>query len=201
MKIDKRLNLVLPIMDGDNVVAHVFSSPISKEVFETYFLAISKTFARIHGEGLNAIVGPRVAAMMLKSVAKEMPPRDDGAENFWEGPSGVALGLVAEIVRLSNVFLPAAKGGWQTIPLQEAADKNYISESDYSEVENALVFFTVASAMYPRNQLAGILDVATRIWGGRITSSTITEFEASLPTSTTAANTGVKTAEELSIPS
>jgi hypothetical protein len=55
--------------------------------------------------------GPRVAAMILKDKAIEL--------GVWDGPEGVERGLIQEIRRLANVFVPTDKG-WETIPINEA---------------------------------------------------------------------------------
>ena len=44
MKIDRRLNLVQPIETGSGTV-YLHSVPLSREVWETYFLVLSKTYA------------------------------------------------------------------------------------------------------------------------------------------------------------
>lgn len=212
MKIDKKLNLIIPISDGtiqteidgklveqENIIAWVHSTPISKETFERYYLVISKTFSLIHSQGLNAITGPRVAALALKEVANSLPPKDDGAETFWDGPSGVQVGLMAEIGRLTNVFIFGQGEGWIQVPFSEAKSKGYLTGDDCSEVENALVFFTVASSMYPKKHLDSILKVSTGIWGGQVSLLGCMEFKNSLPTSTTAGSIGVKTVGDLSV--
>jgi len=99
MKLDKALNLVIPI-DQDEGRIYVHSTPISLEVFEKYFLAISKTFAAIYSEGLNVLAGPRVAALMLRRVSDDL---------------GLDTGLIDEIRRLSNVIVSG-----KAVPLEVA---------------------------------------------------------------------------------
>lgn len=192
MKIDRKLNLVLPIIDGvtkdekgvehDSIVAYVHATPISKEVFEKYFLVLSKVHARILSEGLGWAAGPRVAALMLEKIAKE--------DGIWEGEDGVSRGLLGEIVRLSNVFMPMAAGGWDMIPLQLAIGQNLLSPDDIGEVKSIIVFFTVASWLYPKAVRDKILTEAVALSGGRTESSSCTEFSASLPTSIATGSTG-----------
>lgn len=199
MRIDKRLNLVVPILgepkvtkdergedvESDNVVAYVHSTPISREVFESFHMVLAKTFSRLYTEGLNWRIGPRVAAMTLKSVAV--------AEGSWEGPDGVEAGLVNEIKRLTNVAVPGASG-WTTIPYTEATTKGIISPEDAGEVENAIAFFIVASAIHHRSEVKPIVTQAAKLWGGLITLSNSTEFAASLPTSIAGGNSGARAA-------
>lgn len=183
MKIDRRLNLVIPLYhDEDKVYAYIHATPINREVFEKYHLVIARTLASITANGLGYIAGPRVAAMQLKAQAI--------ATGSWEGTDGVQ-GLMAEIRRLSNVLAPTGHG-WDMIPLEDAVSQNFLDADDVSEVENALAFFTVASWMYPRPALKDILEGAAKLWGAQIESLGCTDFMNSLTTSKPAASTGEK---------
>lgn len=177
--ITPKLNLVIPVEQG-GLVSYVHSAPLSREVFERYFLVIARTFSRIYAAGLGEVAGPRVAALMLKQVAQEM--------NVWDGPTGAEVGLIAEFRRLSNVIGP----GGAAIPLQEAVDQKLLSPDDLSEVENALAFFMVTSAMHRRSQMEVSLDGLASLWGGLSTSLNCTEYAASLRTQTVAESTGAK---------
>lgn len=183
MKIDKKLNLVLPLdYAGGSIWVH--STPISREVFERHFYVIAKTFSSIYSGGLGVIAGARVAGMMLKSVATEL--------GQWEGVGGVENGLINEMRRLTNVLMPSPDGkGWATVPFQEAIDKKMIEGDDLSEVENALVFFMVASAMHRRAELPTVMDLM-QIWGAQTSLSNCTEYGRSLPTSIETVNSGEK---------
>lgn len=181
MNIDRNLNIVIPI-ERESGPVYVHAAPISRAVFERYFLVISKTFAAIHAEGLSALSGPRVAGMMLKKIAQD---REE-----WDGPEGVERGLMMEIRRLSSVVQPKTSGGWETVPLQEALDRKTLDEDDVSEVENVLVFFTVAYSMLRKGDRRPALEGASSIWGARIESLNSTAFAASLPTSTATASSG-----------
>ncbi len=174
MKIDRKLNLVVPV-DRHSGKLYVHSTPISSETFETYALVLAKTFSSIYSEGLGSIAGPRVAAIQLKRIALSI--------DEWEGPEGVENGLLQEIIRLSNVVVPDEKG-WQTLPLHDALSKDLIEGDDFSEVMNALVFFTLVSSMHRRNQIATILKGIGPLWDTQTTSLSSTEFAASLTTST-----------------
>lgn len=206
MKIDKKLNLVVPIygdpivekdpvtdkdVEIDNVEAYVHASPISDAALDKYFRVIGRTFNEIYSGGFGLMAGPRFAAKILRENAIEM--------KVWDGPDGVQAGLVAEIRRLANVLVPTERG-WETIPLSEAIEKQYISKKDADEVENAVTFFTVASSAHKRSELEAIMGVVCDIWGARMSSSNSTEFAASLRTSTAPAITGARAAP-LSVPS
>lgn len=173
MRIDKRLNIITEVQTETGSV-FVHSAPISRDVFEKYFLVISKTFAALIGEGLAFISGPRVAALMLKKIANDM--------GTWEGKDGVSNGLVAEIRRLSNLVMPT-ENGWKTVPFQDAIDKELLSDSDIAEVEGNIVFFICASAMSRKNELKAVLERMV-LWGSSIMLLNSTEFAASLPIST-----------------
>lgn len=173
MRIDKKLNLVIPV-DTDDGTVFVHSTPMSREMFEEYFLIISSTFAEIYKRKLDIVAGPRVAMMMLKKVAQEM--------GMSEGPGG-AEDLVAEIRRLTNVAIPSETKGWETYPLQDVIDRKLLTPDDISEVEGAVCFFILASAMHLRREIPAILDGMTSLWDAQTTSLGFTEYVASLRTS------------------
>jgi hypothetical protein len=184
MKINRRLNLVVPV-HYDSEVLHVHHVPISRQVFERYFLVISKTFAKIYTEGLGLAAGPRVAMLLLRATAEEMGVLD--------GPTGVEMGLIAEIKRLTHVIAANLEtGGWQQIPYPIAIARQMIDEDDAAELENALAFFTVASSGHRREDRDGILTGASKLWGGETSLLDCTEFLNSLPTSTPIENSTPK---------
>lgn len=192
MQIDRKLNLVVPVERDDGTTIWIHSMPLSQEVFERYFLIISKTFAAIYSEGINVVGGPRVAALMLKRIAE--------LDGSWEGAEGVAAGLKTEIQRLSNVVTLHPENGWVTSTLYEAQRAELLSPDELSEAEGFITFFMVASAMHKRSQLVTLLDGLSRLWGALTTSSSVTEWAASLKTSTAAETSGAKVTRS-SIPS
>lgn len=173
MRIDNKLNLVIPVDTAGGTV-YVHATPISREVFEKYFLVISKAFAALYSEGLSVIAGPRVGALMLKRVAEDL--------GEWSGPGGVEQGLMAEIRRLTNV-IHSTPQGWVTVPYYTALTEGVIDGDDVGEVEGILCFFTVASSMHKRDQLPSILDGIKRLWGAESTLLNSTEYGRSLQTS------------------
>jgi hypothetical protein len=174
VRIDKRLNFVIPI-ERDDGNFYVHSAPIPRAVYEKYFLVISKTFAAIYTQGLSFVAGPRIASMMVKEIATEL--------GTWDGPEGVEQGLMAEITRLSNIMAPSSDG-WKLIPFQTALDRDMLDEEEVSEVINALTFFTVAWHMHRHREREAILTSAAQLWGGQLTSSNTMDFMNSLPTLT-----------------
>ena len=185
MKIDKAMRLVIPVEQDDGGTIYIHAAAISRVVFEQFFLVISKTFSQIYNEGLGVTSGPRVAALMMRKVAEDMGVKDD-----------VERGLINEMKRLANVVALNGDKGWETFPFEEAVRRILISDEEVSEVENALAFFSLASVMHKRTDREAILRGASSLWGGQITSSELTEFLRSLPTSTAIASSGETTANQ-----
>lgn len=181
MKINKQLNLVIPVDQEDGSTIYVHATPIGTPVFERFFLPVSKAYAAIWQEGLNVVAGPRIAFLMLRKISQDM--------GVWDGPEGVEAGLIAEMRRLANVVLPGA-AGWTTQPLQTALDRGLLEASDVEEVEGALTFFTVASCMQKKTQLEAVLGGLSRLWGAQCSSLSCTEYAASLRTSTETDSSG-----------
>ena len=179
MKIDRKLNLVIPIeTEIDKVFIH--SVPISRAVFELYYLVIAKTFSQIFSQGLGAIAGPRIAFLMLKQTATDM--------GLW---ADVEKGLINEIIRLTNVLMVGEKG-WETVPLNTAIARDMIDPDVLADIEGELVFFTCVSVMNKKNQVTGIMETVGGLWGSEITASNCTEYLASLQISMPDGNTGAK---------
>ncbi len=191
MKIDRKLNLVIPIEREDKTALWVYASPVRKEVFETYFLVLAKTFSALARNGLDPRSGPSVAALMLREVAMATL-RNDGS-NWWDGDDGVGgkTGLLAEIVRLANCLV-ATEEGWQTLPLQEALDKKLVTDDEKSEVMNLLAFFTAASLVAPKQDRPVLLNGMAAIYQLETTFSPFTEWANSCKTRIAAENTGEK---------
>jgi hypothetical protein len=188
VKIDRRMNLVVPILDdeGKTEVAYVHSVPLAEADVERNFELLGQTFAAIFNRGLGAAAGPGVAARLLKRIAI--------ADGLWEtrekGPGPAQL-MLEEIRRLTNVIVPGEPGkGWQQLPIQVAVDTGKLSDEDRAEVENAIVFFIAVSATLPRAQRREMLESAAALWGARLSSSTSTELASSLKTSTGDVNIG-----------
>jgi hypothetical protein len=197
MRIDKRLNIALPI-DDDGTTLWVHSVPISREIFERYWEPISRTMVRMSGVAGNA--APRIAALALKDVATELGQWEDRRDPTTKEITrpGVERGLLAEIRRLTSVVVLGDAGGWQTLPYDVATQQGKIDPETAAEVESFLVFFTVASWMNQKSDLP-VLYETIGLWRARAVSLTSTEFASSLPTSIETANSGPKV--ESSVPS
>lgn len=184
MKIDRRLNLVIPVERDDGTTIYVHAVPVSEQVFDRYWLAISRTFSGIVGGGLGPVAGPRVALKMLEQTSKSL--------NMWDGPEGVQAGLVADMERTSMVIAPRDGGGWEQVMLHDALKRGAMDDRDASEVKNAITFFTVYSAMQRRMELTETLDGMCVLWNAQTSSLNSTEFAATLMTSTRQENSGEK---------
>ena len=188
MRINERLNLVIPIYgdDENDVVAWVHSTPISRDVFDAHYLLIAKTFSVLHTQRLGEIAGPRIAANVLRDQARELTRTADDAD-------AVLHPLLAEIHRLTNVLLPTS-AGWETHTYDQVLSRKLLSPEDVSEVESAVTFFTVISLMHKRVVARQFLEGAARLWGAQLTSSNVTGWAASLPTLTAPATSSATAA-------
>lgn len=175
MQLNRDLNLVIPVERGDGSRIYVYSIPVATSVFERYYMVFARAFNRIYTDGLGIMSGPRVAAFILRDVAREM--------GVWDGPEGAERGLMAEMRRLTSVVVLDEKG-WGPIPLHEATVRGFLDDRDVSEVENAIVFFMLAWHMHRRADREAILTSGMKLWSGQLEQLSISEFCSSLPTST-----------------
>jgi hypothetical protein len=166
------------------VIAYVHSTPLSAETVDRYFMILAQTFAAVFNNGLGIATGPAVAMRILRSLAQEQKVWEDGP-----GLVGVKNGVVAEIERLTMVSVPNGKE-WSAVPLSVAIDRKFISEDDKTEVENAIVFFIVASATLARAQRKALITAAAGLWGAQTSPLNSSEFTDSLKTSTGTVSSG-----------
>lgn len=186
MKINKKLNLVIPIYGEDEKSPRAFihSTPVGTDIWEKFWEPISMAFTRIMSGGHGSVGGPRVADKLLRKSAETL--------GVWVGPDGLEKGFWAEVHRLTLVFVQK-DNGWEMVPWYEArTNSDVIEPEDVSEVEAALAFFTLASLMHRRSVLKDMLGVALGLWGAGITSLDSTAYQSTLPISTETENTGEK---------
>ena len=189
MKINRKLNLVIPVETETAGIVHVHSMPIGREVFERFYKVIACTLTAIFEDGVGRISGPRVAALMLRQETERLaPPTDEARAAAWEA---VQTGLFGEIHRLTSILMPGSTKGWELVPYDEAVKRGVISADDAAEVDNALAFFTVVSSMMRGKDLDASLE-GSKLWGGSTTSLNSTAYANSLTTSTEDANSGEK---------
>jgi hypothetical protein len=198
IRINKKLNLVLPVDLDETRKAYVHSMPLSREAFEANYLVLSKTFTAIYGEGLGPVLGPRVAMLMMKEQAENLGASHAAPERRAEAKAAAweytQTSLINEIYRLTSVVLPGA-GGWDIIPYTEALKRDLFDDEQVSEVENAIVYFTVASALHRKNELPMAFDGLKSMWNAQTTLSNVTAFKNSLQTSTQVETTGPSVTE------
>ena len=186
MMIDRSLSLVIPLERDAGDLLYVHSTPISSQVYDSYWRVLARTFSDINMQGLGAM-GPRIAAKMLRDVAEEMGVWSDDPR---AKRIGVERGLIAEIRRLTNALVPGEKG-WELIPIDDAVKSGHVDEEDLEEVDGILVFFTAGSHLFRKATRTELLTGALAPWGARIESLSCTEFLKSLTTSTAGESTGV----------
>jgi hypothetical protein len=149
-------------------------------------MLLTKTLSYMYANGIGPSMAPRIAARAMRDVAKGMDEENDVSQN-----------LLQEIYRITNVIMPKANngGGWQTISFSEVKMKKLIDEQSLSEVENAIIFFIVASAVHLKSELPIATNGLKSIWNAQTISLNVTEYMNSLTTSTPIVNIGEKIPE------
>ena len=181
MRLDQRLNLVVPIERQDGATLFVHSTPVSRQVFEAHYRVIGRAHAQIKADMESLRSGPRVAALALRDAAKRFDLAD-----------ATEHGLLAEIRRLTNVVLPTPAGN-TVLPLETASERGLLDADEAAEIEGYTAFFTVISTMERKKTAAAILTLMGDLWETATSSLNSTDFAASLKTSTAAENTGATT--------
>jgi hypothetical protein len=192
VQINENLSLVIPLRRDDEgkTLVHAYHVPISREVFEANFRILAATKAELFSKGRTyaSDVGPDISALLLKDEARrDAFARGDLDKDGRPNAAG-ADALLAELRRLTTVLAPTA-AGWEQIPLERAIASNVIDADDWREAEGGLVFFTCLYSMIPRRDRAKLAEGLAERLGGSATSLPLTEFAASLPTSTQIAGT------------
>jgi hypothetical protein len=186
MKIDRKLNIVMPVETEKHGLAYVHSVSIGREIFEQFYLELGKVYSECLGAGDASYMitsAPQLAYPALKSISTKL--------GTWDENGGVKLGLVNEIIRLTNIVL-STPSGWETMPLSSAVSRKMLNEDEEAEVLSAIVFFTVISRVAPKELKASFLEMAGSIRKWELTSSDCSVFRNSLPTLTQTENTGLK---------
>jgi len=193
VKINKHLNLVMQVQSADKGNIYIHSEPISKDVFEQFYLELGKVFSECF-DSVNqahlALSAPQLAYPALKSIANK--------SGKWEGAGGVKFGLVNEIKRLTNVIFND-ENGWQTLPLDIALKQEIIDEDEESEILSNLIFFTAISKVAPKSLKDSFLEMAGAFRNWELSSSDTMTFMSGLQTSMKKESTGKKTKESLVI--
>jgi hypothetical protein len=183
LKLNRKLNFVVEVETDSGSSAWVHITPILTETFKTYYATISRAYTELFTGGGGDITGPRVAAFVIEEHAKKL--------GVWDGKDGVRHGLMEEIRRLSNVVMLTDRG-WETLPYSDAVRMKAFSPDDFQEVDHALCFFTLVSAMAPRAQQKGHLEFMAQFWSVRPEPLDFTAFAAGLKTSNVVESSGEK---------
>jgi hypothetical protein len=181
MKIDRHLNLVIPIQTEKHGTVYAHSVPISRDVFEQFYLELGKVFNQCFDGGNEthmALTAPQIAYPALKALAKKSGSWDE-----------VKKGLVNEIIRLTNVMI-AGDRGWETIPLDSAIKREMIDEDEEAEILSGVIFFTAISKVAPKDLRISFLQMAGSLRNWELLSLDSTAFKNSLPTLTKVESTG-----------
>lgn len=183
------LRLVLPIRADANGTASAWAyhTPISMQTFEANYRVLAATKAALFAQGPRYAfeVGAQVAALHLRDAGRrDAADRLDLDASGNPGDGGIGA-LIADLHRLTTIAAPAA-AGWEQVPLAIAMQRGVLDADDVREVENALVFFTCAFYLTPRAQRSATVGLVASVAGGSTTSLPLTDWIASLPTSTPA---------------
>lgn len=170
VRIDDKLNLVIPVERSNGLTYWVHSTPISAEIFADFYVPIGQVFNKIYTGGIGMVAGPRVAYFALRDICMQ--------SNTWEGPNGVENTLCNEVWRLTNVLMPGERG-WNMMTLSDVMRREMISPREIQEVKNNLIFFTVNFCMHTQAVMRIIMDVSQQTLGARVTPLTCTEFKNS----------------------
>lgn len=171
MKIDKKLNLVSNITREDGSIVYLHVTPFPYEVVEEYCLLLGNLFTNFISQ-VGGLGAARVAAMMLRAKLKQ-----ELAAGKLPGPT-----IVDEIQRLT-VVIYNDNGQWKTAPYDVAMKLGVITPDEYREVEGEVVFFMVSSAIQKQNLVGPTVGSVIGMYGGQLTSSSVTAFRDSLQTS------------------
>lgn len=183
MKIDKRLNLVIPHERDDGSIVHIHSTPITTETFDQHFEILAQLWTQIT-TNYGTASAPRIAAKLLRKLATE--------NDVLDGPLGVEQSLMGEIRRLTMFIMP--RGSAQpTLMMDEAVKAGVLTDEDKDVVENALVFFTCVSAMLNGKRRKAWIETMCSVWDAQTSLLNSTAFAASLEKSSETDNSGAKT--------
>ena len=184
MKIDRALNIVMQIQTAKNGVVYVHSTPISRSIFEQFYLEIGKVFSQCF-DSVNqahlALSAPQLAYPALKSISMK--------SGNWDGTGGVKFGLVNEIIRLTNVVI-SGEQGWYSLPFDTAVKRGFFDEDEEAETLSSLVFFTAISKVAPKDLKDSFLEMAGSLRNWELTSLDSMAYQNGLPILTKEDSTG-----------
>jgi hypothetical protein len=184
MRINKKLNLVIPVTTQNHGKIFVHSVPIGRDVFETYYFELGQVFDECFSSdnpSHTALSAPQIAYPALKKVARQAGTWEN--EKNPADRSGVKFGLCQEIIRLTNVVF-ADESGWKALPLSTIIARDFLDEDEEAEVMSALIFFTSISLAGPKELRTAFLEMSGRIRGWELTLSDCMVYMTGLTTLT-----------------
>lgn len=171
MKLNEKLNLVIPMRDASGETYYLHTTPLSREAFEANYLLMSQAFSLMIEQGIQVTAGPRVADLVMKDLAE----RQDRMPAY--------NSYISELKRITTVIKPSANG-WEPMPLASAVSRGVIDANEVQESISLIVFFTLTSALWGGERLGASLRFMNGLWGSENTSLNSTAFTDSLPTLT-----------------
>jgi hypothetical protein len=176
VKLNRKLNVVLPPFTTDKGQVYVYSTPIALPMFRDHYRMLGRTFTEIQRLGYGPITGPSLASYVFRDEAKAY------------GDEAHSEMLLNEVKRLTFVVYPNDRG-WANMPFVSSVKQGVLTEEQGDEAENFLVYFTCASWIKLPSEAIAMESLRT-LWQAQIISSTVMEFMNSLPTSTPEGSTG-----------
>ena len=195
-KIDRALNLIIPLDSEKHGRLYIHSTPISRDIYKANYRVLARTFAQMQADGVTVAAGPGIARLALESVSREMGQSERDPEGIWPH---VQREVVNEIIRLTNVAVPTADKGYESMPLSTAYAREIFDTEDRDNIEGTLAFFCLEASLHPRDLATAMLSHVGGMWGFRVTSLRFTEFLSSLPISKPGESTGVVPAQDLPV--
>lgn len=203
MHINEQRNLVLPIatekvarkVDGKDVTEDVvklwaYHTPISKEIFDAHFRVLAATKSALDGRGPHFLMSsaPRIAALTLFDEGRKDAIVRGAVNGEGHASDDDTKALVGEIKRLTTILSPGSNG-WDMLPVDAAISSEKLDMEDWEEVLSSIVFFTCHYAMSRKADRTVTARAYASLLDASITSSTLSEYAASLPNSTSAEHT------------
>lgn len=194
MRIDEKLNLVIPLSSDDKGASvHVYHTPISREVYEQHYRVMAATQAYIASKGIRFQfgIGPRIATLTLKEEGLREAAQRGEVDKDGKPIDKATDALLLEIRRLTTILAPGSNG-YETLPIDTAIQRGVLDEDDWRETESILVFFTFQYALEQKSKRRDMAQAIASVTKAVITSSTPMEFLNSLLTSMKVASTAAQ---------
>lgn len=183
MKIDDKLNLVLPLRENDDgVESYVYHTPISKEVFERNYKALAAVKAELAGKNIQyqMATGPQIAALTLRDEYRANAIAQGRVDDEGNPDESELKAFFAELARLTMVLVPTPSG-WEKMPVDAAIRAGHVDEDEWSEVESAIVFFTSHYWLTKKVNRRKMADASASLLSGFVTSLPVSECHDFLP--------------------